>query len=403
MFLHYQVIDESEMKVLLVDVQRGTNRPYYLARKGMRPEGVYVRQGFSSVPATDASIRSMIKETDGNLFEEMRSVEQNLTFAAMENEFNMRHMEVGAHQMRTLKLIDRDGLYTNLSAILSDQNVHTVKVAVFQGSDQTVFKDRREFSGSLLKQMNEVYEYIDFRNQTRSTIDKLSRIDVRDYPEIAVREALLNLLVHRDYGFRASSFINIYDNRIEFVSIGGLVPGIELEDAMAGISICRNPALANVFYRLHLIEAYGTGLSKIMTVYEKFSAEPIIETTKNTFKIILPNVNTGRKDNIEYPSLENKPKNSVSDVKIEYDESRVLERVRECGYITRADAERIIGTSASTASRMLRRLVINGYLEQIGKARNSRYVLKNGVREIPLRHFKISWCPREDSNLRHPL
>lgn len=155
------------------------------------------------------------------------------------------------------------------------------------------------------------------------------------------------------------------------------MPGIELEDAMAGISICRNPALANVFYRLHLIEAYGTGLSKIMNVYEEFSEEPAIETTKNTFKIILPNVNIGRKENIEYPSLENKPKNSVSDVKIDYDESLVLERVKECGYITRADTERIIGTSASTASRMLRRLVINGYLEQIGKARNSRYILKN--------------------------
>lgn len=384
MFIHYKVIDESGKIVLSVEVQRGTNRPYYLARKGMRPEGVYVRQGFSSVPATDASIRSMIKETDGNLFEEMRSVEQNLTFDAMENEFNMRHMEVGTHQMRTLKLIDRDGLYTNLAVLLSDQNIHTVKVAVFQGSDQTVFKDRREFSGSLLKQMNEVYEYIDFRNQTRSTIDKLSRIDVRDYPEIAVREALLNLLVHRDYGFRASSFINIYDNRIEFVSIGGLVPGIELEDAMAGISICRNPALANVFYRLHLIEAYGTGLSKIMNVYAKFSEEPIIETTKNTFKIILPNVNMGNsiaKRHEEYPAIEyttrdETPQHFVSDVKIDYDESRVLERVSECGYITRAEAERVIGTSASTASRMLRRLVNNGYLEQIGKARNSRYVLK---------------------------
>ncbi len=378
MFLHYQIIEESAKQVLLVEVQRGTARPYYIARKGMRPEGVYVRQGFSSVPATDAAIRSMIKETDGDLFEETRSVEQNLSFSAAETEFSKREMEFGTHQMRTLKCIDRDGLYTNLALLLSDQNPHTVKAAVFQGMDQTVFKDRREFSGSLLKQMNDVYEYIDFRNQTRSTIEGLSRIDVRDYPEIAVREALLNLLVHRDYGFRASSFINIYENRIEFVSIGGLVPGIELEDAMAGISICRNPALANVFYRLHLIEAYGTGLGKIMNVYEKFSEEPVIETTKNTFKIILPNVNTGRKENIEYPSLENKPKNSVSDVKIDYDESLVLERVKECGYITRAEAEEIIGTSASTASRLLRRLVNSGYLEQIGKARNSRYVLKNG-------------------------
>ena len=167
--------------------------------------------------------------------------------------------------MRTLKLIDQDNLYSNLALLLSDQCVHTIKVAVFQGKDQMIFKDRREFSGSLMKQMNEVYDFIDFRNQTRATIEKLQRIDVRDYPEIAVRESLLNLLVHRDYSFSASAFIRIYEDRIEFVSIGGLMPGIELEDIMEGISVCRNQDLANVFYRLHLIEAYGTGMEKIMT------------------------------------------------------------------------------------------------------------------------------------------
>lgn len=125
-----------------------------------------------------------------------------------------------------------------------------------------IFKDRREFGGSLMKQMNDIYEYIDFRNQTRATIEKLSRIDVRDYPEIAVREALLNLLVHRDYSYSASALISLYDDRIEFVSIGGLMPGIDLEDVLAGLSVCRNQNLANVFYRLHLIEAYGTGLTK---------------------------------------------------------------------------------------------------------------------------------------------
>lgn len=99
--------------------------------------------------------------------------------------------------MRTLKLTDQDSLYSNLGLLLSDQCVHTIKVAVFQGTDQTIFKDRREFTGSLMQQMNEVYDFIDFRNQTRATIEKLLRIDVKDYPEIAVREALLNLLVHR--------------------------------------------------------------------------------------------------------------------------------------------------------------------------------------------------------------
>lgn len=249
---------------MAVKVQRGTNRPYYLAKKDLRPEGVYVRQGYSSVPATDAAIRQMIKETDGDSFESMRSLDQTLTFESMKGKFKTRKIPFGAPQMQTLKITSSDGLYTNLGLLLSDQCPHTVKAAVFEGTDQSVFKDRREFSGSLMRQLDEAYDYIDFHNQTHATFQKLLRVDTRDYPEVAVREALLNSLVHRDYSFRASTLISVYDDRIEFVSVGGLLPGLELEDLMMGASACRNPHLANVFYRLQLIEAYGTGMRKIM-------------------------------------------------------------------------------------------------------------------------------------------
>ncbi len=191
MFLHYETIEEDGKEIVVVDIQRGTDRPYYLAKKGMCPEGVYVRQGYSSVPATDTAIRRMIKETDGDRFEAMRCLNQELTFEAAKKEFELREVEFASQQMRTLKLIDQDGLYSNLALLLSDQCVYTIKVAVFQGTDQTIFKDRREFSGSLMKQMNEVYAFIDFRNQTRATIEKLLRIDVRNYPEIAVRGGLV--------------------------------------------------------------------------------------------------------------------------------------------------------------------------------------------------------------------
>lgn len=264
MFLHYETLEEDGKKVVAVSIQRGTERPYYIAKKGLRPEGVYVRQGYSSVPATDSAIRQMIKETDGDHFEEMRSLNQELTFEAAQKEFELRDIEFGSQQMQTLKMIDKEGIYSNLGLLLSDQCVHTIKVAVFQRKDQEVFKDRREFSGSLLQQMNEVYEFIDFRNQTHATINGLLRTDIRDYPEVAVREALLNLIVHRDYSFSASALISIYEDRIEFVSVGGLVPGMELEDIMVGLSVCRNQNLANVFYRLKLIEAYGTGMRKII-------------------------------------------------------------------------------------------------------------------------------------------
>lgn len=376
MLLHYKTIKEDGKEIVAVEIQRGTDRPYYLAKKGMRPEGVYVRQGYSSVPATDMAIRHMIKETDGDHFEAMRCLNQELTFEAAKKEFALRNVEFGPQQMRTLKLIDQDSLYTNLGLLLSDQCVHTIKVAVFQGTDQTIFKDRREFTGSLMQQMNEVYDFIDFRNQTRATIERLLRVDVRDYPEVAVREALLNLLVHRDYSFSASALISIYADRIEFVSIGGLMPGIDLEDIMIGISVCRNQDLANVFYRLHLIEAYGTGMGKIMRAYEGTEEKPSIETTKNAFKIILPNINAKYETGKVFAPKAELITSSVAEVEKSLgNEERVLEYARSHGAITRNDVIELLEVSTSTASRVLRKMVKSNLLKQNGKARNTNYTV----------------------------
>ena len=278
--------------------------------------------------------------------------------------------------MRTLKLIDQDNLYSNLGLLLSDQCIHTIKVAVFQGTDQTIFKDRREFTGSLMRQMNEVYDFIDFRNQTRSIIEKLLRIDVRDYPEIAVREALLNLLVHRDYSFSASALISIYADRIEFVSIGGLMPGIDLEDIMIGISVCRNQNLANVFYRLHLIEAYGTGMGKIMKAYEGMEEKPVIETTKNAFKIILPNINAKYEiGKASAPKTESIINISAETEKSLSNEEKVLEYARAHGVVTRNDVIELLEVSTSTASRVIRKMVKNNLLKRNGKARSTNYTI----------------------------
>lgn len=376
MFLHYETIVENGKNIVAVDIQRGTDRPYYLAKKGMRPEGVYVRQGYSSVPATDTAIRRMIKETDGDRFEAMRCLNQDLTFEATKKEFELRKTDFEPQQMRTLKLIDQDGLYSNLALLLSDQCVHTIKVAVFQGRDQNIFKDRREFTGSLMQQMNEVYDFIDFRNQTRATIEKLYRVDVRDYPEVAVREALLNLLVHRDYSFSASAFISIYEDRIEFVSIGGLMPGIDLEDVMVGISVCRNQDLANVFYRLHLIEAYGTGMGKIMKAYESMQVKPVIETTKNAFKIILPNINAKYEtENATVKTKSGTPVTVHTEKKLSDEEEKILEYARKHGAITRNDVIGLLEVSASTAARVIRKMVKTNLLEQKGKARNTHYTI----------------------------
>lgn len=97
-------------------------------------------------------------------------------------------------------------------------------------------------------------------NKAKSIFFGIDLIDISDYPEAAIREALLNAAVHRDYGFSGSIIVNINSKNIDIISIGGLVPGLAKEDIMNGISQLRNRKLAEMFHRLNYIESYSTGI-----------------------------------------------------------------------------------------------------------------------------------------------
>lgn len=356
----------DEKPIVSVIIQRGTARPYYLKGKGIRPEGVYVRQGASTVPATDTAILNMIKETGGDSYEEERSLEQHLTFNKAANFFEKRNIEFGKAQMRTLHLIGDDDTYTNLAFLLSEQCTHMIKLAVFEGSKKSVFKDRQELSGSLLEQMEKAFDYIDRYNRTRAEFSGLDRLDMRDYPPEAIRESLLNAIVHRDYSFSGATLISIFEDRIEFVTIGGLVKGITLDDIKLGVSVLRNQYLANIFYRLRLIESYGTGILKINECYDDYDVKPLIETTDNAFKVTLPNTNF-------YTEKQKGSTNSTNISKKADRISTVLDLCRTKGSIVRSDVELALGVSQSTAILLLRKLVEDGVLIKKGKTKNLRY------------------------------
>ena len=361
MFVHYETQRITDKDIIVVTIQKGTDRPYYLGSKGLKPSGVYVRNGTSSDPATDTAIRKMIKETDGDSFESMRALEQNLSFEAAEKQFKKQNIPFDSAKMQTLGMISSDGIYSNVALLLSDQCASTIKAATFAGDDKGTFQDRREFGGSLFQQMEELYSYLDMHNQIKATFDGLYRIDARDYPEEALREALLNSLVHRDYSFSASTLVSVYNNRIEFVSVGGLPTGIELDDIMLGLSIYQNPKLAAVFYRLRLIEAYGTGMPKIMKAYAGAEVKPKIEVSSNAFKITLPNRNT----------TSNKAEMPVGVPK--GDEKLILDFIRSNGHIVRSDVDQLLDVSQATANRILKRMVAEGLIYQDGNGRKTKY------------------------------
>jgi len=309
----------------------------------------------------ETAILGMIKETDGEQYEEVRSLNQELTFSTTKKFFEAKNVPFGLNQQKTLRLQTTDGVYTNLGLLLSDQSIHTVKLAVFEGIEKEVFKDRREFSGSLLGQLEEVYAFLDMHNYNHAKVNGLYREEQQNYPKDALREALLNALVHRDYSFSSSILISIFDDRVEFVSIGGLPKGVSLDDILLGISVPRNENLANVFYRLQLIEAYGTGIPKIMRNYADCTRKPELQATGNAFKITLPNKNA------------NTHKTNGNKASLTENEEKILALLDKRGEIIRKDVETALKISQAMAVRLLRGLLDKGVIRTIGGGKKTRY------------------------------
>lgn len=361
MLIEYRKANIEGKDVLEVIIEQGVSKPYYIAKKGLRPEGVYVRQGSSSAPSSEGFIRQMIKQSDGESFELCRAIEQKLTFVTAKKEFEERNLKFENQQMISLGLI-KDDMYTNLAYLLSDQCPHIIDAAKFNGLDTREFQDRKQFTGSILKQLNDAYEYLDKFNFLRSTINGLRRKDKQDYPKECLREALINAIVHRDYSTRANTLLKIFDNRIEVISCGGIVGNMSINDVVQGISIRRNERLADVFYRLELVEAYGTGISKIKNPYVDMLSEPSFIVTDNVFKVVIPNMNC-----IE----------DINEIEPEFDDEfeEILNHIKEKEMVSRSELEKELHTSSSTVVRLLKKAKDQNYISTIGNGKNIKYVL----------------------------
>ena len=348
----------GDKDVIVATVERGSKRPYYLVSKGLRAEGVYVRAGASSVPSSETAILQMIQESVGDSFETRLSMNQDLSFEFATAYFKGSELDLTAAEMRTLGMLTDAGL-TNLALLLSDQCPSFVKAAAFDDDSRDVFLERVEFSGSILRQLEDAYTFLVSHDRFRTGYEGLRRVDYDDYPKQALREAIANAVAHREYALSGPTLVSVLPSFVEIASLGGLVPGITQEDLEANISMPRNKLLAALMYRLGIIEAWGTGIGRMRSSYRDIDAQVEISVTPNTFTVRLPNRNAV---------------GSVAKTKPRDDEGAVVEAVKG-GCATRAEIQARTGFSQSKTIKLLRELVESGVLSKEGGSRNTRYVL----------------------------
>ena len=350
-------------EIIELHVTSAPEKPYYLADKGLKSSGVYIRHGSSTIQATDEIIRKMLVESSKRSFEEEVSDIQELTFDYAKGIFKKNNIEFSKEKYKSLKMIT-DNKFNNLALLLSDQNPYTIKCAIFDGKNKTIFKDRKELTGSCLKIMEDAFYYMNLSNHINSTFKGLQRIDKKDYPDFSIREALLNAIIHRDYYFNGSILLSIFDDRIEINSMGWLISTLSLNDIYNGVSESRNPNFAEIFHRLEYVENYGTGVGRIINEYNDFNLKPIIELSENIFKIILPNRNYVEK------IYDSGKLNNLSQ------EDVIMQYIQENNKITRLEVEKILSIGNTRSKQIINKLLNEDILIKKGAGKNTYYVLK---------------------------
>ena len=256
------------VRVIKVFFAGGSEKPYYIKRYGMTPKGCFIRVGTACEPMPEAMIEDLFARRVRNSIGRIRSVRQDLTFEQLRIYYQEHGYKLNDNFARTLELLTDDGEYNYAAYLLADENANSIKVAKYAGRDRVELVANNEYGmTSLVTATKRVIERLKVENIVRTRKTALERIDTPLWDERAVREAVINAIVHNDYTREVPPKVELFSDHLEITSFGRLPEGLTKEDFFAGVSMPRNKELMRIFRDLELVESLGSGMGYIMQKY----------------------------------------------------------------------------------------------------------------------------------------
>jgi ATP-dependent DNA helicase RecG len=291
------LVSVEDRKILVVEIYPGAVKPYYLKSK-RREKGIYVRVGAVNKPADQEMIGELERQRQNISFDEQPlydKIEENLDIERLKKDFQrLSGKELTPPDLLNLRIIREEGKQRFVTVggmmLAGRENLPEytrVKCARFKGTEMIEFIDQKEFSGVLYEQAEETMKFAMTHIAKSGKIEGLQRIDRYEVPLEAIREAIVNAIVHRDYSISGADIkFAIFDDRIEITSPGCLPRSLEIEDIMAGRSEIRNKVIARFFKEIGFIEQWGTGMRKMVNLCASANLpEPAFKESGLYFKI----------------------------------------------------------------------------------------------------------------------
>jgi ATP-dependent DNA helicase RecG len=367
----------GDKTILVIEVLEGMNKPYYRRSEGVE-KGTYIRLGRHTLRATPDIIQELKWQSTGIDFERLpvsNAITDDLNTDEIKDFLDSRKnrgkIRLSEQTMRSYHLItyDQSKIYPTMLGILlfgvNPQRYLSEAMIIcthFQGTSGREVVATVDCEGTLFNQFKQAHAFITERLYRSFTIKSLERNEKLEIPDVAIREALLNAIIHRNYHIKAPTKIAIYDDRLEIFSPGQFPGPISVDNLLAGITYLRNPIICKILREARYIEKLGSGFITIFESYKEYGLQaPQIIQGENYIKCILP----------RGVAVKQETTGAESD--------KILSLFAIANEINVGDVIRELSVSRATAIRRLNKMIAQGLVKRIGSTKAIRY-MKNSIR-----------------------
>ena len=358
------VLEKDNKKYIKVIIARGNERPYYLKGMGMTPDSCFIRVGSSIQSMSNEMINNEFSKGTRNSLKNIVSPKQDLTFSQLKIYYEEKGFSINNNFLKQLDLYTDDGKYNYNAYLLADNNSISIRFGKYDGTNSVNLIENEDFGNcSIIKATKNILNKLEIENKTFTKIEYPERKEIKMYDYIAVREAVVNAIVHNDWSNEYSPKFEIFSDRLVISSNGGIQDNTTKEEFLEGFSLPKNKELMKVFNDLNLVEQMGTGIIRILQSYNKDSFE------------FFPNF-----IRVTFPFNENKfklIKKEIQNNNLTETQNNIIGLMLDSPTITQETLARLLVVNIRTIQRNIKILMEIGLVERTGATKKGEWKVKN--------------------------
>lgn len=361
----YDVIalEKDNKKYIKVIIARGNERPYYLKGMGMTPDSCFIRVGSSIQSMSSEMINNEFSKRTRNSLKNIVSPKQDLTFSQLKIYYEEKGFSINNNFLKQLDLYTDDGKYNYNAYLLADNNSISIRFGKYDGTNSVNLIENEDFGNcSIIKATKNILNKLEIENKTFTKIEYPERKEIKMYDYIAVREAVVNAIVHNDWSNEYSPKFEMFSDRLVISSNGGIQDNTTKEEFLEGFSLPKNKELMKVFNDLDLVEQMGTGIIRILQSYNKESFE------------FFPNF-----IRVTFPFNENKFKTTKKEIQnnnLTETQNNIIGLMLDSPTITQETLARLLDVNIRTIQRNIKTLMDMGLVERTGATKKGEWIVR---------------------------